>query len=270
MNTFRIFSICFGIASAFLVLVSMAEIVIHRKSFGKFNVLWIIPFQVVNILGIVASITLAFDEIDSVGNYTDYFTSFCNPISILGYVLIDLNILEIFGIINSKFNKRHVSYAAVGTIVFFLLCYTPNVIVYFYDNDVLDILYLIGNVAWPLVALIYDNGQIAYLTWLTYKSNQRHAYAELQNMVLYSTPFILIDWTNLIIYSIFSQYILAGEVLNWFVINSSLIGVHSAVQILVFNQLKRIVFAGRINKSELEKNDTPPLATINYNITDLF
>jgi hypothetical protein len=174
-------------------------------------------------------------------------------------VLVDLEIFQVFGSIIPSATPKNIGYLRIGLIIIWLLsCTIPFVKAcsgLWTEHWALEQL---CGILFIVLCMIYDNAQSAYLIYsLNKKLKNRRANLSaweksLRKTVLWNAVIVSIDWLAL---GVISYQISLPTSATKFAIQQSasgLTGIHANGIIVLFQNLKKLTFAGQKPKAKQE------------------
>ncbi|KAJ3319114.1 hypothetical protein HDV06_006673 [Boothiomyces sp. JEL0866] len=183
------------------------------------------------------------------------FASFLLSFIVLSIVLLDIEVLRIFAILDSKITSLKLKLLAAFSIVCYIaLDLLPQILAFFLKFGWSFNYYYYGAQYFGLYAILMDNFIAFYVSYLVYTYKQIQSkqisvalHQNMKKLVLMNLGVMLLDWTTFGLSSYISISLANGItsiVPNWnayFIISTDIsVGIHSLCQVMILNSLKTL------------------------------
>ncbi|KAJ3309585.1 hypothetical protein HDV04_005905 [Boothiomyces sp. JEL0838] len=234
-----------NVVVAFAVLYSLYTInyLLQRKVIQRYTP-YMIALQLVNLiqLGLTAEIFIPTAK-------KEEYISLCWFLSSWGIVLVNLQVLRIFSVMTSIVSPSRVKIAKWTVIIYGLVTILLRIVILITQSPYKSTIHIISDylgLAFSLFAILYDNCQTIFLTWLIYSEKVDRGIKDitiLQSSVILIIACLLIDWLGVCAYILMWHTHLKHELLHPLAnLTASSFAIHSSVMLMVFNQLVSMAF----------------------------
>ncbi|KAJ3318420.1 hypothetical protein HDV06_000496 [Boothiomyces sp. JEL0866] len=199
------------------------------------------------------------------------YISLCWFLSSWGIVLVNLQVLRIFSVMTSVVSPSGIRVAKLFVILFGLVTIILRIVILISQSPYKTPIHIASDylgLAFSLFAIVYDNCQTIFLTWLIYSEKVNRGikdFAVLQSSIVLIIACLLVDWLGLCSYILMWYTPLKQELLHPLAnFTACSFAIHSSVMLMVFNQLVNLAFLKKEKQVSFNKDltSTKPVCNI--------